>query len=397
MVRKLYATLMAIGLVAIGLVPAQAVQGGTDAVGDDHVAAIIRTGELFPYCSASYVNSWVVVTAAHCVTRLGSNKGELDLPAENYWVSGPGENVTLGAIEKRIRVKEIIRREGYVNVWSPNTGDIRTQVDDIAFLVLEKEAVGIKALEIATPAEIADLKSKMGTIRHIGYGDQAANLKDGKPYQVFLKSRPLGSKFYNGGTHPALETNTVASIETGDKALCSGDSGSPWYSTFDNKEKLVAVLVAASGCGRGSGTAGTIGTAVSPYLDLLDVANKKASEIKASIVPTPTPTPTPQVKLETSQAWIGGFFGSTIELTQRQKSSIKKLAGTKSVQKGVICYGIVSSGFTAKAALLARKRAKSVCDYAKRLDPLASYHYLTKPSSAAKYQGKVLLFVESAS
>ena len=91
----------------------------------------------------------------------------------------------------------------------------------------------------------------------------------GKPYLVQLNAYQQGVSRY--GAHPAKDEFTITSQETGDKALCGGDSGSPWYANVSGVEKIVAVTVGASGCkGPGSGKNGTLGTVIYPYLYLLE-------------------------------------------------------------------------------------------------------------------------------
>lgn len=257
--------------------PVSAIQGGEVAVGDVRIAALLLNQiSVSPACSVTYVTSWVVATAAHCVTAKNNPDGPLAYPASNYWVSGPGEDLGARNFESRIRVSEIFRTPGYVNIWKPESGDVRTQKDDIAFLVLENPSKIIFQRQVATVDEVVELKRTSGLITHIGYGMQTASQLDGKPYRTSLFAHYLGSARYSN--NPALETHTLTTNETGARALCPGDSGSPWYSTIGNVEKLVAVTVGGSGCG-GSGVNGALGTVVGQYTGLLNSALAKASEL----------------------------------------------------------------------------------------------------------------------
>lgn len=259
--------------------PAIAVQGGDPAVGARQVASLLLTDfATNSSCSAAYVNSMIAITAAHCVTQANSEEGELRNTPDGFWVSAPGEDLSIGKEKDRTHVAEIFRRSDYRNIWLPKSGDIRTQKDDIAFLVLEKEVKGIPPVAFASVQEVAQLKQTGGEIFHIGYGLQSTNSVDGKPYSVRLLAHHLGSARYSNS--PALDSHTITSNETGSKAICPGDSGSPWYSTFSGVEKLVAVTVGGSGCGAGTGVNGALGTVVAQYLDLFDAANAAASRMK---------------------------------------------------------------------------------------------------------------------
>lgn len=271
---------LVLSLLGISLVnPAFAIQGGESAIGAPQVASLLESQySVRPACSAAHVNSWIVITAAHCVTVFNSESGALK--DHDYWVSGPGEDVSLGKTRFRTRVSRIFRTEGYVNVWKPDINDTRTQRDDIAFLVLEKEVFGIRPVPLASTIDVEALKRGRGLIRHFGYGMQAPQQLDGKPYSVELTANPLGSSRY--ANNPALDSHTITSDETGQKAICGGDSGSPWYAMVDGVEKLVAVTVGGSGCNGGSGTNGALGTVAAQYISLFNNANSLASKLRPS-------------------------------------------------------------------------------------------------------------------
>ncbi|MEY4026257.1 MAG: Trypsin, partial [Actinomycetota bacterium] len=64
--------------------------------------------------------------------------------------------------------------------------------------------------------------------------------------------------------------NTLSTHDTATESLCPGDSGGPWFATIDGVEKLVAISTGGDGClDTPSGASGILGTAISPYLDLL--------------------------------------------------------------------------------------------------------------------------------
>jgi secreted trypsin-like serine protease len=259
------------------ITPAIAVEGGDLAVNSPYVAALLQGKDASrPKCSAAYIDPLVVITAAHCVTSLNSESGSLSSPPNSFWVSPPGQDLNYSGI-KSVRVKAIFRSVNYVNTWRPEVGDFRTQVDDIAFLVLESPMPGVVSIEIATSEEVLEVKKKGAQVFHIGYGSQSKTQLDGKPYSISLTAHPLGSTRYSN--NPALESHTITSNETGQKAICGGDSGSPWYSDIAGTRKLIAVTVGGSGCG-GSGVNGALGTVASQYSELYEQAQTLAGQIR---------------------------------------------------------------------------------------------------------------------
>lgn len=289
--------------------PALSIQGGDLALGDFRVVSWIATlSSRYSTCSAALLRERVVVTAAHCVSQRDSEL--LSLQWDYSVVALPGVDTKADDFITRIRVKRIVRTPGYINIWNPGAGDYRTQVDDIAFLFLEKPLIPGYAIPVATLDEVSTIKKQGMLITHLGYGLQASNSVDGKPYRVDLLSNQKGSgRYYDKyGT----DWKTISSNETGPKALCGGDSGSPWYSKINGIEKIVAVTVGASGCG-GSGSNGTLGTVIAPYLPLLDSEWNifvKEEEIASTTTTTSSTLTTTSVPKTTTKDLAKNIIGS---------------------------------------------------------------------------------------
>ena len=293
-------------LLGISLPPAKAIEGGQQVLGTHLVLPMMvdlgigkdAYGNLSNKpsfrCSASLITSQIILTAAHCVAKSDTSDGSLYVPTTNLKLFPPG--VDFNEINKAISVEKVVFTSGYANYWNPTTRDARTQKDDIAFLFISKPLTPELAdykIEIANEEEINLIKQNGLIVKHYGYGLQKSGYGDGKPYTVDLVTNPLGSARY--GDAAAENSKTISTNETGVKAICPGDSGSPWYSDFNGKLKLVANTVGGSGCGNGS-INGTLGTLIYPYLDLMQ---KEWLIFKASLptqTPIVSPTPTPYKK-----------------------------------------------------------------------------------------------------
>ena len=246
-----------------------AVSGGDNALGDKRVAAlIVRQNPRMPRCSAVVIKPKVVATAAHCVAAENGAANALEFTPSQLAISKPGVSINTDVIAARARVVQVIMPTGYSNSWNPANGDMSSEKDDIAFIILDR-AISTLSFPIANIEEIAQLKASRQPITHLGYGLQSAHAIDGNPHSLRLVANDTGASRY-GVHHHASEVNTLSTHDTATESLCPGDSGGPWFATIDGVEKLVAISTGGDGClDTPSGASGILGTAISPYLDLL--------------------------------------------------------------------------------------------------------------------------------
>ena len=253
----------------IPIATTHAVSGGDSALGDKRVVAlIVRQNPRTPRCSAVVIKPKVVATAAHCVAAENGVTNALEFAPAELAVSRPGVSIYTDVLATRARVVQVIMPSGYTNTWNPSIGDMASQRDDIAFIILDR-AISNQSFPIANIDEIAQLKVTQKPITHLGYGLQSADALDGSPHVLRLAANSTGASRY-GVNHQASEVNTLSTRDTATESLCAGDSGGPWFATINGVEKLVAVSSGGGGClDTPSGASGILGTAISPYLELL--------------------------------------------------------------------------------------------------------------------------------
>lgn len=246
-----------------------AVKGGESAIGDSRVVALIegQTNNR-ANCSGALLTPKIVVSAAHCLGNKGMTySSEIYVPS-NLWVSQPGVDLNIDDTSKRVKVVQVILTNGYANIWIPESNNFLVEKDDIAFFFLAAPLVENYSIEIASEEEIRSIKNNQLIFTHFGYGrQQDLNITDGKPYTIQLKSFSSGASRWASPT--ASEEKTVSSQDFETKALCPGDSGGPWYANIGGVQKIVAVLHGSNGC-RNEKVGGTLGTAIAPYLSLLN-------------------------------------------------------------------------------------------------------------------------------
>jgi hypothetical protein len=300
------------------IAPASAVENGTLALGDIKVVAPQLSGDRRPYCSAALLSEYIVATAAHCFTQ---NTGGEDSPlrADPFTVSMPGVDVTSDDLTTRVKVMKIVVVPGYDNIWKPELNDTRTQKDDIAFLFLEKPLIANYQIDVATQYEANLLKENRSPITHYGYGLQAKDKQDGKPYKITLNATTRSG-------NPTVDYDKMFSTEEIGGALCGGDSGGPSYAVINGVTKLVGDTVGANGCRDGlNGRSIDMHTLTAPYLPLAKAEwEKYALENKITYAP---------IRAFDAIALQAAQVKAAAELKAKQEADAKAAAELKAKQE----------------------------------------------------------------
>ena len=213
----------------ISMNPANSIVNGSPAVGADYVVTMIIENNLqSSFCTGAYLRPRVVVTAAHCVIKDGARAPELRFPLENWSVSQPGVDVlTPAARSSRVKVLKIWTDPDFFNRWEPDKGLMETQVNDVAFLFLDKELTGPTITRAASRDEIESFRLGQGRAFHLGYGciggaNGQVTSNSGKPY--------LAEDIYGTNYQPAhipIRDRILSVKYPNGKSVCPGDSGSP--------------------------------------------------------------------------------------------------------------------------------------------------------------------------
>lgn len=241
--------LLAFFFLIASIAPAHSIVNGENAVGSNFVVATwIGDGQPTAGCTGAYLRPRVVVTGAHCVIKDGAKAPTLKGPLEQFYVSQPGIDLkSPNSRASRVRVLKIWTEPDYFNRWEPDKNLKETQVNDIAFLFLEKELEGVPLSREATKDEVDEFR--LGNLKafHLGYGmiggpDGRITQNDGKPYLV---EGIVGTPDHP--SHIPLRERHLNVLYPVGKSIGPGDSGSPLMMKKGNEVLYLGTIYAGGG------------------------------------------------------------------------------------------------------------------------------------------------------
>ena len=257
--RMLVAIALSVTSVSMSAQSANAIVGGTSALGNTAVVRILNGSST---CSGALWTSKIVITAAHCVVN-----SQGTVTSRPISIFAPGVNTQQSP--QTISQSAILTVEGWRKV-----GEF-SQADDIAFVILGTELPGVSISRLATTSEIVSWSRDGRVVSFLGYGrTSSTGTASTTPNSI---DQPLTTSLTWPGSFTASQTPI--------SGICSGDSGGPVVTRVGNELVLLGINSAASGPCSPSSRPSMTGFAPAAFPDLL----KRALELtNTTVLPTVT-------------------------------------------------------------------------------------------------------------
>ena len=210
-----------------------AISGGTSAAGSGAVVAIATyDGRAWRVCSAALLRPRVLVTAAHCMTRPGTNER-----VSKVRVFAPGARARVYSNTGPRRPSPVRVQKWWLGADIVRDSTVRR--DDVAVLLLNADLGPQAFTRIADRADLTRWRAAKVPVVHQGYGGTDTRRYSPTPQTVAL---PLTGLALGSSLGPTFSTASTAQ-----QTLCTGDSGSPAFVIQGTSAYLLGTMAGAQG------------------------------------------------------------------------------------------------------------------------------------------------------